>query len=222
MATIKNKWLLIPKDNRPEWWVTKQTVRIQPYGNSGSYALMPSTINSRDKGYSTITPKFQLYSGQFIDGDYRVLPHDNGAIVIIPTTGDNPDPETDKDPQDSQELKINPMSCNIEDSYLWAMGQAVQKIVSGRIPQSLVQTLQFYIDSKEKLFSFKKDNKLPAIEDQDSLKILREMAVDKTISESVRKSILIELAKRETKTGKKERKTIVMETNKGKKNASNS
>ena len=59
-----------------------------------------------------------------------------------------------------------------------------------------------------------KPRQLLGQDDQDSLKILREMATDKTISESVRSGILKELLKRDTKTGaNRVRKTMVMEIN---------
>ena len=60
-------------------------VKVVPYDDGRAFVLVPSfDIAGRAKGYTKITTKRQLYSKKFIDGDYKVIPHDGGSIIIYP------------------------------------------------------------------------------------------------------------------------------------------
>jgi hypothetical protein len=131
-------------------------------------------------------------------------------MIADETQGSNDAPDVD---EARGRPDIDPYNCSAAQMNVWARYKAVMAVEQGAINKSLVGALQFAIDMAERVDK-QKPKQLLGQDDQDSLKILREMATDKTISESVRSGILKELLKRETKTGANRiRKTMVMEIN---------
>lgn len=201
MATIHKHWLLISKENRPDWWTAGQVVRIKPYG-TGSFILMPVVLLGR--GDSTITKKFQLYSAKFRDGDYVVQPHDGKAIALVPAVSANPEPEKQDDIDESQHsMDIDPYTCGTQDMYIWLRAQAVKSIIRGKMPQGATSMYQFALDMTEKIAKNQR-KQLAAPADADSLRLLREMLQDRTVPESVRARVAIELHKYEDKNKPKD------------------
>ena len=154
MATIRNQWLKISKENYPDWWQAGQVVRVAPYDNGKAFVLMPTNEQRRIPGYSKISIKGYLYSAAFTNGDYKIIPHDGGSIIIYPVkaedkeSGDNDAPDID---ESKAELDIDLNNCTTEQMLIWTRAQAVKNIQKGRIPQALVQTLQFAVDITERL-----------------------------------------------------------------------
>lgn len=154
MATIRKQWLLFSKDNAPSWWQPKQVVRIVPYKDDDRAFILQAVSEElgRRKGYSTITVKNQLYSVMFQDGDYKAIPHDNpNTIVIYPIKSDTGTNESDNIDEKQAELDIDLNNCTTEQMLIWTRAQAIKNIQKGRIPQALVQTLQFAVDITERL-----------------------------------------------------------------------
>lgn len=201
MATVQKNWLLISPEHRPDWWTAGQIVRIKPYG-TGSYILMPVVLQGR--GDSKITARFQLFSAKFKNGDYIVQPHDGKAIALVPAISINPEPENQQDINESEHtVNIDPYTCGVQDMYIWLRAQAVKSIVRGKIPQGATSMYQFALDMTEKIAKNQR-KQLAAPADADSLRLLREMLQDRTVPESVRARVAIELHKYEDKNKPKD------------------
>ena len=115
---------------------------------------MPTTDQRRAPGYSKLTIKNQLYFYKFIDGDYKIVPHDGDSIVIYPVKAEDAESgtnESDDIDERKAELDIDPSNCNVNQILIWAKQQAINAVGDGRIPSSLVQTLQFVIDTTERI-----------------------------------------------------------------------
>ena len=201
MATVHNHWLLISPEHRPDWWTPGQVVRVKPYG-TGSFILMPVALAYR--GDSTITARHQLFSAKFKQGDYIVQPHDGRAIALVPAVSVNPEPDKQEDIDESQHtVNVDPYTCGVQDMYIWLRAQAVKSIVKGKIPQGATSMYQFALDMAEKTEKARK-KQLPGPADADSLRLLRDMLQDRTVPESVRARVAIELHKYEDKNKPKD------------------
>lgn len=215
MATIRKQWLKLSKENYPTWWQPGQIVRVQQYGKEKAFILMPTTDQRRAPGYSKLTIKNQLSFYKFIDGDYKIVPHDGDAIVIYPVKAEDAESGTNKsDDIDERKAKldIDPSNCNVNQILIWAKQQAINAVGDGRIPSSLVQTLQFVIDTTERIE--KTATKQLGKADESNKESLLELIQDTSIPPEVRAKLQMQYDKQYGHADKdrKIRNTIILDT----------
>lgn len=183
MATIRKQWLKISKENYPDWWQAGQVVRVAPYDNGKAFVLMPTNEQRRIPGYSKISIKGYLYSAAFTDGDYKIIPHDGGSIIIYPVkaedkeSGDNDAPDID---ESKAELDIDLNNCTSEQALLWTRSLAGKYLKSGKIPKEFVNASRFFIETTERIekTAIKPLGKIEESNKESLLELIQDTSID--------------------------------------------